>query len=157
MFRKFFTQLNKSVSKQVVAARHDYAVPIKLTLEPDRNTGKLQMPLNNLSITGETKDLSTSGIAFVVSSIRIKENYLVGEGRTLNAELDLPNGKVKLQIVGRRYEQISEHISVSQYLIGAKIAFMSQENREIYEHFLRFGKKMKKGSAGTLQLGIDES
>lgn len=153
MFRKFFTQLNKSVSKQVVAARHEYAVPIKLTFEPDRNTGKLRMP--NLSITGETKDLSHSGIAFVVSSIRLKENYLVGEDRTLNAELDLPNGKVKLRIVGRRYEQISEHISVSQYLIGAKILFMTEDARETYEHFLRYGKKMKK--TGTLQLGIDES
>ncbi len=156
MFRKFFTQLNKSVSKQVVAARHDYAVPIKLTFEPDRNTGNLRMPLNNLSITGETKDLSHTGIAFVVSSIRLKENYLVGEGRTLNAELDLPNGKVKLQIVGQRYEQIGEHISVSQYLIGAKILFMTEDARETYEHFLRYGKKMKK-SSGTLQLGIDES
>lgn len=114
------------------------------------------MPLNNLSITGETKDLSHSGIAFVVSSIRIKENYLVGEGRTLNAELDLPNGKVTLRIVGQRYEQIGEHISVSQYLIGAKILFMTEENRETYEHFLRYGKKIKK-SSGTLQLGIDES
>lgn len=154
MFRKLFAQLNKSVSKQVVAARHDYAVPIKLTFEPDRNTGKLKMPINNLSITGETKDLSHTGIAFIVSSVRVKEFYLVGEGRTLNAELDLPSGKVKLQIIGQRYEQIGEHISVSQYLIGAKILYMSEENREIYEHFLRFGKKMK---TGTLQLGIDES
>lgn len=156
MFRKLFAQLNKSVSKQVVAARHDYAVPIKLTFEPDRNTGKLRMPINNLSIVGETKDLSHSGIAFVVSSVRVKEYYLVGEGRTLNAELDLPNGKVQLQIVGQRYEQIGEHISVSQYLIGAKILFMTEENREVYEHFLRYGKKIKK-STGTLQLGIDES
>ncbi len=156
MFRKLFTQLNKSVSKQVTATRRDYAVPIKLTFEPDRNTGKLRMPVNSLFITGETKDLSQTGIAFIVSAVRINEYYLVGEGRTLNAELDLPTGKVKLQIVGQRYEQVGKHISVSQYLIGAKIVYMTEENREAYEHFLNYGKKMKKG-AGTLQLGIDES
>jgi hypothetical protein len=144
------------VSKQVIATRRDYAVPIKLTFEPDRNTGKLRIPLNNLFLTGETKDLSQTGIAFIVSAVRVNEYYLVGEGRTLNAELDLPNGKIKLQIVGQRYEQVGKHISVAQYLIGAKILYMTEENREVYEHFLRYGKKMKKGT-GTLQLGIDES
>lgn len=156
MFRKFFTKLNKAVSKQIVAARYDYAVPIKLTFEPDKHTGKLGLPINDLYIIGETMDLSHTGIAFVVSSVRLKEYYLVGEGRTLNAELDLPTGKVKLQIVGQRYEQIGEHISVSQYLIGAKITNMTKENREAYEHFLQYGKKMKKRTR-TLQLGIDES
>lgn len=157
MFRKFFTQLNKSVSKQVVAARYDYAVPIKLTFEPDRVTGKLRMPIKDLSITGETVDLSSSGIAFIVSAVRLKEYYLVGEGRTLNAELDLPNGKIKFQIIGQRYEQVGEHISVSQYLIGAKITNMTEESREVYQHFLKYGKKIKKRNTGTLQLGIDES
>lgn len=156
MFRKLFSKLNQSVSKQVVAARRDYVVPIKLTFEPDRTTGKLRMPVNDLSIIGETKDLSHSGIAFVVSAIRLREYYLVGEDRVLNAELDLPNGKVKLQIVGQRYEQVGEHISVSKYLIGAKITSITEENREVYKYFLRYGKNVKRGT-GTLQLGIDES
>ncbi len=144
------------MSRQVVAARRDYSVPIKLTFEPDRITGKLRMPVNDLSIIGETRDLSHSGIGFVVAAIRLKEYYLVGEDRVLNAELDLPNGKVKFQIVGQRYEQVGEHISVSQYLIGAKIINMTDENREVYKYFLRHGKKVKRGT-GTLQLGIDES
>jgi hypothetical protein len=156
MFRNLISKLNRSVSKQVVAARRDYVVPIKLTFEPDRNTGKLRMPVNELAIIGETRDLSHSGIGFVVSAIRLKEYYLVGEDRVLNAELDLPNGKVKFQIVGQRYEQVGEHISVSKYLIGAKIVNMSEENREVYKYFLRHGKKVKRGT-GTLQLGIDES
>ncbi|MEZ5428652.1 MAG: PilZ domain-containing protein [Pyrinomonadaceae bacterium] len=146
------------MSKQVVAARREHEVPIKITFEPDRNTGRLRMPAEELFITGETKDLSTSGIAFTVSAIRINEYYLVGEDRILNAELDLPNEKVKMQIIGKRYEQVGEHISVSRYLIGAKIVHMSEENREAYEHFLRYGKKLGKNrNAGSLQLGIDES
>lgn len=156
MFRNFISKLNRSVSKQVVAARREFAVPIRLTFEPDRNTGKLRMPVRDLSIVGTTCDLSLSGIGFIVSAIRLKEYYLVGEDRTLNAELDLPNGKITFQIVGQRYEQVGEHISVSKYLIGAKIINMSEANREIYKYFLRHGKKVNR-AGGTLQLGIDES
>lgn len=154
MIRKLLADFNKSISKRVVASRHKYEVPIKLSFETDRNTGRLQNPLESLFITGETKDLSQTGIAFVVSSIRLKENYLVGEGRTLNAELDLPSGKIKMQIVGQRYEQVGKHISTANFLVGAKILRMTAENRELYQDFLRSGRKRK---AGSLKLGIDES
>ena len=154
MIRKLLADFNKSISKRVVASRHKYEVPIRLSFETDRNTGRLQNPLESPFITGETKDLSQTGIAFVVSSIRLKENYLVGEGRTLNAELDLPSGKIKMQIVGQRYEQVGKHISTANFLVGAKIVRMTAENRELYQDFLQRGRKRK---AGSLKLGIDES
>lgn len=157
MLRDLFSKLNRSVSKQVVAPRREHSVPIRVWIEPDRNSGRLQMPVEQMSISGETRDLSQSGIAFILSAIRLKEYYLVGEDRILNAEMDLPTGKVRMQIVGRRYEQIGEHISVSRYLIGAKIVSMTEENREAYAHFVRYGRKRSKRSGGTLQLGIDES
>ncbi|MCW5960546.1 MAG: hypothetical protein KIS76_10325 [Pyrinomonadaceae bacterium] len=157
MLRDLFSKLNRSVSKQVVAPRREHSVPIRLWFEPDRSTGRLTMPAETLSISGETKDLSQTGIAFIVSAIRLREYYLVGEDRVLNAEVDLPTGKVRMQLVGRRYEQVGEHISVSRYLIGAKIVAMTDDNREAYAHFVRFGRKRSKRSGGTLQLGIDES
>ena len=108
-----------------------------------------------LSIRGETKDLSKTGIAFIVSAIRIKEYYLVGENRPLNAEIDLPDGtKIKMQVVGQRYEQVNIHDSVSEYFIGAKITQMNETEREIYEDFLKNGAKSK---AGVLQLKTDQS
>lgn len=153
MIRKLISKFNKSLTKRVVSVRHNYEVPIKIWLEPDRNTGKLQMPIQHLSISGETKDLSKTGIAFIVSAIRLREYYLVGEGRTLNAELDLPEGKIQFQIVGQRYEQVGQHLSESKFLIGATIIKISEHDREIYEHFLRNGKKRKKES---FALGIDK-
>ena len=154
MIRKLVSKFNKSITERVVSPRKNYEIPIKIWFEPDRNTGRLQFPAENFVITGETRDMSRSGIGFIVSAIRIQENYLVGEGRTLNAELDLPGGKVQMQITGSRYEQVGQHISTARYLIGAKITKMSAENREIYEYFLRHGNKLKKGS---LELGIDKS
>jgi hypothetical protein len=153
MIRKLVSKFNKSIMERVVPPRKNYEVPIKVWFVADRATGRLKLPTETLFIAGETKDLSRSGIAFIVPSIRIQENYLVGEGRMLNAEIDLPDGKVQMRIIGRRYEQVGEHISTSRYLIGAQIVEMSPENQEVYEDFLRHGSKRKKGS---LELGIDK-
>ena len=153
MIRKLVSRFSKTINERVVSQRKNYEVPIKIWFEPDKNTGKLKMPGETLVITGETKDMSRSGIGFVVSAIRIQENYLVGEGRVLNAELDLPGGKVQMQIVGSRYEQVGQHISTARFLVGAKITQMTDENREVYEYFLRHGKRKK----GSLELGIDKS
>ncbi len=156
MLRKLIAKFNKSMVERVVSARHNLAVPIKLSFEPSGKTGKLSSPPQILYITGETKDLSATGIAFVVSTIRIKENYMVGEERALNAELDLPNGKVSMKVVGQRYEPVEDqHLSASKYLVGASITEMSDEHREVYEYFLRSGGVKK--NTGSLKLGIDRS
>jgi hypothetical protein len=153
MIRKLISRFNKSITERVVSPRKKYEVPIKIWFEPDKNTGSLKMPGESLVILGETKDMSRSGIGFIVSAIRIRENYLVGAERILNAEMDLPGGKVQMQIVGSRYEQVGQHVSTARYLVGAKITQMSKEDREAYEYFLRHGDKRKKGS---LALGIDK-
>ncbi len=156
MLRNLIAKFNESMAERVVSVRYNREVPIKLSFELSGKTGKSSEPPPVLYITGETKDLSVSGIAFTVSSIRIKENYLVGEGRTLNAELDLPGGKVSMKIVGQRYVPVeNKHLSVGKYLVGASIMQMTDENREVYEYFLRFGGA--KENTGSLKFGIDES
>jgi hypothetical protein len=150
MIRKLVARLNSSVTKQIVAPRREFNVPIKVSITPQLNTGKLNMPPAEFSIRGETKDLSKTGIAFIVSSIRIREYYLVGENRPLNVEVDLPNGKIRMQMVGMRYEQIGIHNSMSEFLVGAKITKIAETDREVYEDFLRLGNAAKK--AGVLQL-----
>lgn len=150
MIRELVSRFNRSVTKQIVATRREFNIPIKISITPDTNTGKLKMPVAEYSIRGETKDLSKSGIGFIVPAIRIKEYYLVGENRPLNVEIDLPNGKVRMQMIGMRYEQIGIHNSVSEFLIGAKIIKIDATDREVYEEFLQRGKLIKKG--GVLQL-----
>ena len=154
MIRKLISKFNKSIAKRVVSVRHDYEVPIKVWIEPDRVTGRLQKSVEHLMISGETRDLSKTGIAFIVPAIRLREYYLVGENRTLNAELDLPGGKIQMQIVGQRYEQVGQHISESRFLIGAIIQKIGAPEREAYEEFLRLGKK--RGKAKGFELGIDK-
>ncbi|MET0751872.1 MAG: hypothetical protein ABWZ66_00750 [Pyrinomonadaceae bacterium] len=154
MIRKLISKFNKSITERVVSARHKYEVPIKIWIEPDRVTGRLQKPVEHLTISGETKDLSKTGIAFIVPAIRLREYYLVGENRTLNAELDLPGGKIQMQVVGQRYEQVGQHISEARFLIGATIQRIGAQERETYEEFLHLGKK--RGKAKGFELGIDK-
>lgn len=144
------------MSERIAPRRHDYQTPIIISFEMHKNLGERNADRLNLSVRGETRDLSETGIAFVVPSIRLREYYLVGENRALDAEVSLPEGKIKMRIVGQRYEQLGdEHSSATGYLIGATILQMSDGDREIYGEFLRSGIKTKI-KAGRLQFGIDK-
>lgn len=153
MIRRLISRFSKSFNERVVSHRKPHEVPVRIWFEPDRNTGSLKLPSENLVMVGETRDLSKSGIAFVVPAIRINEYYLVGEGRTLNVELDLSGERIGLKVVGSRYEQVGEHASTAQFLVGARITSISESARESYEYFLRTGGSRKRGS---LVLGVDE-
>jgi hypothetical protein len=134
---------NESYRRYISPVRKDFSFPISVSIEPNRITGSLQRKSSRTflgfdelpCIAGETKNLSEEGIAFVVSFIRIAEGYLVGDGRILNIELSLPNGKVKFQAVAQRYEHYNIHSSGSQFLIGARITSISEQNREKYISF----------------------
>ena len=151
MIRKLISKFNKSITKRVVSVRHDYEVPIKVWIEPDRVTGRLQKAVEHLTISGETKDLSKTGIAFVVHAIRLREYYLVGENRTLNAELDLPGGKIRMQIVGQRYEQVGQHLSESKFLIGAIIQRSAHRNAKLTRNFSNSAKSAAKRKGSSLE------
>lgn len=157
MLNKLMSSLRGQV-KKLGNSRRVLSVPIRVSFEPTNSTGRLTFKREVLSIAGETKDLSESGIAFVIDSIRLEEHYLVGEGRILNAELDLPNGKIKMKIVGQRYEQVdSRHLSINQYLIGANILNMTPLDKDLYEEYLKRGHKWKKDKNKVFELEITKS
>jgi hypothetical protein len=151
--RKLLNKVAASISERLSSKRIKFSAPIKITIYPEISTGSLRpIKFSSLSISGETYDLSKSGIAFIVSSIRLKEYYLVGEGRRLHAEIDLTNGKIKMELIGVRYEQIDIHDSASKYLVGARIVNMSREDREAYEEFYSLVSKVKSTNRQSITL-----
>ena len=102
-------------------------------------------------LAGETVDLSESGIGFIVSSIRIKEKYLAGQERLLNVELDLAGKRVRMQVMGMRYERVGIHVSTEKYLVGAAIVEMNEEDRDAYDHFLNNGKKLMQNYSPVME------
>ncbi len=128
---------------------------MKVWFDPDSNTERALHLAKTSCILGETVDISRSGIAFLVPSIRSQEKYLVGQERALNVEIDLPTGKVQMRVIGRRYEKVGVHISTERFLVGAQIQMLEGADREMYETFLKAGPRRVKGAAGALELGID--
>ncbi len=154
MIRELITKINRSLSEKLVSARRHHTAPIKIWFDPDMNTDRHREAAFNACVLGETVDLSRSGIGFLVPAIRVKEKYLVGQDRNLNVEIDLPNGKVRLRLIGRRYEKVGIHLSMERYLVGAQIVGYEDGSDEAYGHFLKHGRKARK-AAGSLELGID--
>ena len=154
MLRELISKFNRSLSDRMVSSRRHHKAPIKIWFDPDINSERALEVARAACVLGETVDISRTGIAFLVPSIRIKEKYLVGHERKLNVEIDLPTGKVLMRVIGRRYEKVGEHISVERFMVGAQILELSGADKETYERFLRFGGRKAKGAA-SLELGID--
>jgi c-di-GMP-binding flagellar brake protein YcgR len=153
MIRELINKLRGTLVERSHSARKRHNLPIKISFDPQYSTGKLNAP-DTLYISGETADISSTGVGFIVSAIRVRENYLVGQDRILNAEIDLPGGKVKMKLIGRRYEKVGIHLSTERFLIGAEITEMDADQRERYEYFLRFGGRRGGAAAPSYEMGV---
>jgi len=81
------------------------------------------------SLEGHTLDVSPTGMALIIPTIRLGEHHLVGENRSLNVKLELPDESVAMQVASVRYERLDEHKTETGYLIGVKITEMSEADR----------------------------
>ena len=132
-----------------------FQLPIKIWFDPDPCIHRSASADAELNITGITADLSATGIGFHVPSIRIKENYLVAEDRILNAEINLRGRRVRMRVIGRRYERVGIHASTEQYLVGAEIVEISDDDRKTYEYFIKNGHKLKALVEPSLEMGLE--
>ena len=155
MIRSIINKFSRSLSERLVAPRRAYAAPMRVWFEPGIDDQRQRELARNAAIAGETVDLSRTGIAFLTPAIRIQEKYFVGHERTLNVEIDLPSGQIEMKVLGCRYEKTEIHLSVDRYLIGAKIVSMSDNAREAYEHFVRFGSRRKSPQARAVKANTD--
>jgi hypothetical protein len=87
-------------------------------------------------LEGFTQDVCYTGLGLIVPAIRIGEHYLVGDDRRLLVVLELPIGPVEMQVVPVRYESFGEDEAETGYVIGTRIAEMSDEGRALYEDFV---------------------
>ncbi len=131
------------MSERMVAPRRKHSAPIKLWFDADLPGERAQEAARAACITGETIDISRTGISFLVPSIRTKEKYLVGQERNVHVEIDLPTGKVYMRVLGKRYKKVGIHISTEKFLVGATICNLSGTDLENYETFLRTGPQVR--------------
>lgn len=153
MIRSLVTKLTGLIAERSHSPRKKYAAPVKMWFE--RESGRLihTSTADGLFMNGQTVDMSKTGVGIMVSGIRMKEHYIVGQDRVLNLEIDLPREKVRMQVVGRRYERESIHDSIERYIVGMEIVQISDYDREVYENFLRYGVNRRRAAKPGLEMG----
>lgn len=118
------------------ARRYRARLSAHISLPDLKSSAESAQPRPPLIIEGHTRDLSATGLALIVPTIRAGEHYLTGEGRRLSVTLDHPQGPLLLQAVPVRYEQLDESEAETGYLIGARITEMSDADRARFNAYL---------------------
>ena len=86
-------------------------------------------------LEGHTCDLSEGGLALVVPSLRLGDNFLTDEDCTLRIVLlDVPSGRVEIHGEPVRYQQLGG--PEGGHLIGVRITRMSDSDRYRYLQYL---------------------
>jgi hypothetical protein len=155
MIRDAVLRVTRTFAEMRASARKKYEVPAKVWFEPQFNTLNFKSPNTGIFVLGRTRDMSSTGVSFYLPAIRIKEDYLVGQDRLLNVELDLAGRKVRIKAVGRRYEHTDMDRTEDKFIVGVEIADMREEDRRTYEHFLNHGNKIIKTMTASMELGLD--
>lgn len=88
------------------------------------------------SLKGHTLDVSADGIALIVPAIRIGDQYLVADNRSIYVRLELPDGPVELSVLPVRYESLEEDAEDTGYVIGGKITEISEVDRERFHTYV---------------------
>jgi hypothetical protein len=83
-----------------------------------------------------TRDLSESGVGVVAGSIYVGYTCVVDEGRALHVRLALPAGEIEMEATSAHYIRLDSGAEQPTYLIGLRIASMTEENRTLYRNYL---------------------
>jgi hypothetical protein len=138
LIRSIANRLREMVGNRRRAPRYITHLEAGLALSiemPHAKTGS-QGTGKPLKLAGYTRDISASGLALILPSIRIGGQYITGENRTLKIVLKLPAGPVEIQATPVRYSPLEEGGADTGYLIGAQITHMSEDHRARFDAYL---------------------
>ena len=96
-------------------------------------------PAADRTLKGHTRDISIKGLGMLLPQVHLEGHHLAAEGRELSVMLELPSGLMPLVVLPRRYEKLDESELGCDYLIGAKIVQISDEDRVRLENFISRG------------------
>ena len=81
------------------------------------------------TLVGRTRNVSDTGLALIVPSLRLGTNKLDDANATLRLMLDLPTGTVELHVVPVRSHQLGENDKETGYFIGVAITHLGDDAR----------------------------
>jgi c-di-GMP-binding flagellar brake protein YcgR len=93
-----------------------------------------------------TRDVSESGLGLVANSIYLGYTCVVDEGRALLVTLELPEGPVAMEATAAHYVRLDAGArDATTYLIGLRVASMSDEARAAYRRYLEELSRQEQG------------
>jgi hypothetical protein len=132
--RTLVSRLRQYVGDRRHSRRRSASLRFSLSLASPANALNGSRRVN--SMTGQTRDVSERGLALIVPVITLGDHHLVGENRSLNVSLELPEGTVLMQVTPVRYERLDEQASETGYLLGVKITTIQAEDRARFEEYV---------------------
>ncbi len=138
LIRSIASRLREIVGNRRAAPRYlthlEAGLALSISLPHSKPGGEKTGP--SLKVAGYTRDISATGLALVVPTIRIGGQYITGENRTLEIILKLPTGVIKVKAAPVRYTPLEEDGADTGYLIGVQIIWMSNEDRARFNTYL---------------------
>jgi hypothetical protein len=135
--RSIVNRLREFVGNRRRAPRYQTHLEVELALSVSLPVAKAsaQGP-EQLRLAGYTRDVSESGLALIVSAIRIGGQYITDSNRTLQLTLKLPTGLIKIHGTTVRYTPLDEDATDTGYLIGVHIERMTDDDRARFTAYL---------------------
>jgi hypothetical protein len=88
-------------------------------------------------LIGSTRNVSETGLAIVVPTLRVGSDLITEENCTLRIVLDIyPEGVVEMDAVVVHHRQFDEKDTEAGYLVGVSISEMSEDDRRRYLEYL---------------------
>lgn len=127
---------NRRKKRRIVAK-----LPVQFSIVRQPRASKAQ---KSRSISARTSDLSSSGLSLETSIIQIDNFHVslsadMASEQFLEIELALPERGIRIQGAPLRYQR--KEASKGNYIVGVKITSMSDEDREVYERYLKTAEK----------------
>jgi hypothetical protein len=136
--RSIINRLREHVGNRRAAPRYvaHLEVGLVLNIALGGSGKRMGADASTLRLAGYTRDISRSGLALIVPTIRIGGQYLTSQQRTLEITLKLPTGIVQLQGTPVRYSPLEDEGADTGYIIGLLITEMNDGDRARYNAYL---------------------
>ena len=141
LIRTFANRLRAYMGNRRRAPRYTAHLEVGLALSISLPSAKIsaeQAQGRSLKLAGYTRDISATGLALIVPSIRIGGQYITGENRALQIMLKLPTGNILIHGTPVRYSPLEaeEEGADNGYIIGVSITDMSDEDRARFNAYI---------------------
>jgi len=112
------------------------SVRLALSISVSRKANSNGSGPSSRTLKGHTRDISRKGLAMMLPQVHLAGYHLAAEGRELHVVLELPDGPMAMIVLPRRYEMLDDAQLGCNYLIGATIIDVSEDDRNRLESFI---------------------